>query len=369
MFKRKAPILKQDTRENYTVDVNTKMTMAIAKQSGRYSQNELEKIEGRLNEQRMDLKKDSFSLTDLGTGGGLLNEEQEDAFVRLLIDGGELMPYLSFERMTGPTKEINKIKYGTTVLRPSSIDPTSSDSNLDGRAFKEPRKSKPTTSKLTLQTIHVRAVVDIYDEVLEDNIEGARFNNSIVDLTIDKAGKDIELQMLQGDTTLSAGVSQTNDFLRMHDSLLVKATSNVHNAGSLPLDPGLIKRVQKALPTRYHRNFPNYILAVPNANYLDLQASIASRATNMGDAMLRSGGPMLNIWQTTIFPASQMPSGNALYFSPDNVIYGIQRGMRVEFERKAEEEKTVMVISMRYDYEYLDEPGIVKVTSLGEYTT
>ncbi len=117
------------------------------------------------------LRKADLAIADLSTNGGVLNPEQGAAFIRVLIKQPTLIRVCRVVEMTAPIRKINKIGFGSRILRAatSATALTQNGSNgtaLDGRA-------KPTTSQIQLQTKEQIAEVRIPYDVMEDNIERA----------------------------------------------------------------------------------------------------------------------------------------------------------------------------------------------------
>ena len=95
------------------------------------------------------LRKADLAIADLSTNGGVLNPEQGAAFIRVLIKQPTLIRVCRVVEMTAPIRKINKIGFGSRILRAatSATALTASGSNgtaLDGRA-------KPTTSQIQLR--------------------------------------------------------------------------------------------------------------------------------------------------------------------------------------------------------------------------
>ena len=133
----------------------------------------------------------------------MLNPEQGAAFIRVLIKQPTLIRVCRVVEMIAPIRKINKIGFGSRILRAatSATALTASGSNgtaLDGRA-------KPTTSQIQLTTKEQIAEVRIPYDVMEDNIERATtaqnelpntgpagLRQTIIDLIAERAALDME---------------------------------------------------------------------------------------------------------------------------------------------------------------------------------
>ena len=101
------------------------------------------------------LRKADLAIADLQTNGGVLNPEQGAAFIRILIKQPTLIRVCRVIEMIAPIRKMNKIGFGSRILRAatSAVALTASGSNgtaLDGRAM-------PTTAQIELQTKEVIA--------------------------------------------------------------------------------------------------------------------------------------------------------------------------------------------------------------------
>ena len=149
------------------------------------------------------LRKADLAIADLQSNGGVLNPEQGAAFIRILIKQPTLIRVCRVVEMVSPERKINKIGFGSRILRAatSAVALTATGSNgtaLDGRA-------KPTTSQIQLNTKEQIAEVRIPYDVMEDNIERATtaqnelpntgpagLRQTIIDLIAERAALDME---------------------------------------------------------------------------------------------------------------------------------------------------------------------------------
>ncbi len=63
------------------------------------------------------LRKADLAIADLSTNGGVLNPEQGAAFIRVLIKQPTLIRVCRVVEMTAPIRKINKIGFGSRILR------------------------------------------------------------------------------------------------------------------------------------------------------------------------------------------------------------------------------------------------------------
>ena len=129
------------------------------------------------------LQKGDISVSDLVSNGGLLNPEQTNKFVRTIIDAPTILNEIRTVQMNSPKLEINKIGFGTRILKPAPAS---------GTALAAADRSKPTTSKVTLDTSEVIAEVHVPYDVLEDNIERGNLEDTIMFQIAERTALDLE---------------------------------------------------------------------------------------------------------------------------------------------------------------------------------
>lgn len=300
-----------------------------------------------VDEQQELSQKASLALSDLNTAGGL-TPEQTDRFIRTMIKQPTILNEARRVDMNSPEKEINKIKFGDRIFYAAS----------EATAPTAGEQSKPGLSKVTLQTKEVIAEVPINDSVLEDNIEREDLQNTIVDLMAVAAARDFEELAILGDT------GSGDSYLALFDGLLEMSSSHTVDAAGAKPSPSLFNDVVKAMPVQYLRNRRDFRFYVPNSVEDDYRLALASRGTGMGDAMLSSDQD-IPVFGSLLRGASLMPASNMIYTNPQNIIFGIQRDVRVEMERKASQRLTNIVMTARIALEYEEEDAVVKVINIG----
>lgn len=311
------------------------------------------------------LKKADLALSDLINDGGYMQPEQSSRFLRKMMDQPTLLSAVRTVPMRRPQMEINKIGFSTRMLRAAKN--TTSDNggpyDVGSRALAAADRYKPTTEQISLETSEVIAQIDLPYEVLEDNIEGGaidgtQFENTILDLMAERAALDLEELLINGDTTSG------DAYLALQDGVLKRATSNIVNHSNNAVSPELFANAIKALPTKYHRLLGQYKFYVPTTKEIDYRMQVAQRQTSLGDATLTGTAPVavLGVGMTS---ASEMPVTNMLLTIPQNIIWGVQRTMRMEFFRDIEERLIKIVLTMRIATQIEEEDMVVKMTNVG----
>lgn len=312
------------------------------------------------------LAKADMALADLANGG-LMNPEQTDNFIRILSQDTNLLNDVRTIPMARPKMNVNKLDLASRALRIANQGLISSPrSGEEGtRALARADRVKVTTSKVELDTFEVIAEVNLPYEVLEDNIEGGdidntRFQQTVLDKLAERIRIDIEDGMLNGDT------GSGDPFLAERDGVLALTTSNVVNNSGAALDAVTFNEMVQTLPDKFKRVINRYKFYTSHNKRLQYMMQVAQRQTGLGDAVL-VGGDSQNFapFGIPLVGAASMPSSQALMIDPSNILFGVQRNMRLEFDRDTRERVLIMVFTMRYDFKLEQEDMSVKTINIG----
>ena len=209
------------------------------------------------------------------------------------------------------------------------------------------------------------AEVNLPYEVLEDNIEGGaidntRFQATVLDKLAERIRIDIEDVMINGDT------GSGDAFLAERDGVLKLTTSNVVNNSGAALDAVTFNEMVQTLPDKFKRVIQRYKFYVAHNKALQYMMQVAQRQTGLGDAVL-VGGQGVNFapFGIPMTGVASMPSAQALMIDPSNILFGVQRNMRLEFAKDTRERVLIMVFTMRFDFKLEQEDMVVKATNIG----
>ena len=309
------------------------------------------------------VKKADLALADLVADGGLLNPMQQDTFIRNLIDAPTILREVRTVPMTAPTMKINKIGFGSRILRPapqtggSGTGDTGADP-IEPRHLAIADRAKTDLGQVQLDTVELIAEVHIPDEVLEDNIERGNLANTILQLIAERAALDLEELIIQGDT------ASGDTYLALLDGILKLSTSNVVDAGGSPIAVSTFNDMKKAMPTRFRRN----LAAMRYYNSMDVESDyrvqVASRGTDLGDAVLTGMAP-LPVLGVPLRGVALMPNANGLLINPQNIIWGVQRNVRIERDRDIRARAWIIVLTLRVAMNIEEVDAVTKLINLG----
>ncbi len=297
-----------------------------------------------------------MALADL-TNNGLLNPEQQDSFIRSLIDQPTILRDVRVVPMSSPSMNVNKIKFGSRILKAATQAGGQNDGGDNDRHLNEADRITPDLSQVQLNTSEVIAEINLHDEVLEDNIERGDLQQTILALIAERAALDLEELLISGDT------ASGDTFLALQDGILKLATSNVVDAAGGAVSVDIFNRAKKALPTRYRRNLAAMRFYTSMDVESDYRVQVASRGTGLGDAVLTGSAP-LPVLGVPMRPAALMPNANIVLTNPQNIIWGIQRNIRIERARDVRARSWIIVLTARIAIEMEEETAVTKVTNL-----
>jgi hypothetical protein len=277
-----------------------------------------------VEENKAILEKADLALSDLTTGGGLLVPAQAQKFIRILIDEAKIMKMATVTPMKSHTQEINKIKFGSRILRAAA----------ENIALAEADRAKPTTSKVSLVAKLMKAQVNLSYEVLEDSIEQDTLKQTIMQLMGEAIARDMDELLVRGDTTSS------DTYLAQLDGLLRSSVSNVVNAGTVPLTKSILRDMLKAMPSPFLRDKSSLRFLTSVDAEIDYRDSLSNRMTATGDKALDgatpcgySGIPVLDV---PLFPENLGGATNEtdiLLTDPKNINVGIWRQIQLETDK------------------------------------
>lgn len=305
------------------------------------------------------IKKADIALSDLASGGGLLNPEQTDSFIRVLIDSPTVINQARVVTMNAPQRKINKIGFGSRILRAAT----------SATALNASDRVKPDLSQISLNTKEVIAEVNIPYDVLEDNIEGGNIggalqqgagglHDTIVQLIAERASLDFEELGLLGDT------ASGDSYLALVDGWIKRSTAHVVNAGGATINKNILKAGVKAMPDKYLRNRASLTHFVSVDNETEYRDTYASRQTALGDAQLQGTNP-LYAFGSQVTGVPLMPGSKGLFTNPLNLLFGIQRRINIEYDKDIRSRMFIVVLTARVDFQIEETDAVVAYTNIG----
>lgn len=307
------------------------------------------------------LEKADVALSDLTSGGGVLNTEQSRSFMRKLVDQPTMLKECRKVGMNSPTKQINKIGFGSRILK----------AGVSGEALSSGNRSKPTFTKIEMTAKEVKAEVRIPYDVMEDNLERATAANNeasntgpgglrqtILDMIAERAALDIEELCLLGDT------SSGDDYLALFDGWLelAKDNGNIYDHGGAAISKTAFKEAKKALPTKYLRDIKAMRHYVSHNQETDYRDTLADRPN--GDKYIEGVGDVV-AYGAPVRPVALMPNANGMFTNPLNLIFGVWRQISLEFDKDITTGVYIIVLTARLCVQIEEAEATVRTNNLG----
>ena len=234
-----------------------------------------------------ELLEKTLETADFGSGGHL-NPEQQDEFVRLTRVFSTLLERVRFVRMKQPRMDIDKMHIGEPVT-------VSTDENTDPGVL-----SKPKFNKVELSAKKVKSAWNITTEVLQANIEGDAFEQTLFSQMVRRISHDLEALAVSGDTTI-VGADPTAALLVRLDGW-VKQSDSAHivDADGLNIDKEIFSQMLRDMPKQF-RNDPDLRWIMSDTLVQDWLSLLSERADSVGVGALQGenvkpfGIPILSV--------------------------------------------------------------------------
>jgi len=300
------------------------------------------------------LEKADLAVSDLTTDGGNLLPAQFKEFLKRQILRAKLSRLITRRPLNSYTQELDSVWFGDQVLHPKT----------DGEALTKAQRSKPNLGRETWNAKLFGAEVRLTRGVLEDNVEGKSFEQTIRAQLMPAIGRDMEKVMIQGDTT------SADPLLAQLDGVLAQATSHNVAGGSTRLTRAILKSTVRAMPEEYDdEGDPIFFTSKPAQH--DYSDSLAARGTALGDKNITDDATPLykgdKVEKIPLFPKTQgvgLDETSVLYTHPKNIMQGIWRKMLLETDKDVSAGVLIIVVTMRFDVRFMVEDAVVKTTAI-----
>jgi HK97 family phage major capsid protein len=308
-------------------------------------------------EELLEKAVDTEALAD----GGLLSTQQTDRYISLVVDQSAMLREARVVRMRGPVGELDKIATTGRV------------SQLKTEGIAPETLAAPAFSKVNLASVEVITPFEITFEALEDSIEQGNLENTIIEAMSRQTATDLEELAILGDTeSLDAYLKGLDGWRKLADG------GHPVNLAGATLDKDGLGAMYKALPDKYKRNHGDLRFYFAPAAIQAWNDSFADRPTAAGDAALSAGiaPPYMGV---PLVPVPLIPTdleavppyqGTGDYsfgmLTPrDNLIFGIQRRVRIDRDRDVLRGVNVYVISTRIAVAFEEADAVVVGVNVG----
>lgn len=307
------------------------------------------------------LSRADLTVAQLDTNGGLLQPEQSKQFIDMILDQPTILPQARVIRMAAPEQWINRMGFGSRILRAARTAGSAQDDGDNARYMRAADRAAPTTAQIQLNTSELIAEVRIPYEVLEDNIEGASMEAHIMRLIAERVALDLEEWSLWADT------GSVDAFLALQDGWMSRATSHVADNLSSGVSPDLFVNALLALPQKYMKYLPQMRGFISVANTIRYRQRVSQRQTGYGDSAMQQEIPLfasgLRLEGAPMLAADNVGASGLVTF-PKNLLFGIQRDVKVETDKDIRSREYIIVVTLRAALQIDDPDAVVKLENI-----
>lgn len=308
------------------------------------------------------IKRADLAIADLDTNGGLLQPEQSRQFIDMILDEPTMLPQARVIRMNAPEVWINRIGFGSRILRAARQAGSAQDDGDNARYMRAADRAKPVTSQIQLTDSELIAEVRIPYEALEDNIEGQSLEAHIMRLIAQQVALDLEEWALWADKTTVGDA-----MMALQDGWMVRATSHVADNLGAGISPDLIANALLALPQKYLKYLPRMRGFISVANTIRYRQKVSQRQTGYGDSAMQDTIPLfasgLKLEGAPMLAADGTGTKGLVTF-PQNLIFGIRRDIMVETDKDIRSREYIVVVTLRAGLQIDDADALVKLENI-----
>lgn len=316
------------------------------------------------------LKKADLAIADINEQGSL-TIEQSNRFIRKLIEAPTLLRVCRTIAMSAPSRRINKIGFGTRIMRAANQGTYVGGVAQDDRALAAADRSAPQFDKIELHTKEIMAEVRLPYELLEDNIEGGNINfggatqvsggapnggimNTILDLIAERSAIDMEELCLLGDT------GSGDAYLALVDGWLKRSQEvNSVDFGAQSITRKLFKIGLQTLEPKYKRNIASLRHFLSHNQITEYSDTLAGRETALGDSKHQQGNAPVYGAGIKCEAVALMPETQGIMCDPKNLLFGIQRNLSLEIDKDIRAREFVVVLTARVDVQIEETEAVV----------
>lgn len=279
--------------------------------------------------------------------------DEATAFIDYVVDQSVLLKKIRTVQMKARTQNIDKIGLGGKVL-------------VKGVAGTDPGDTVSISGPTQVQLVssEVIGIVSVGDDALEDNIEGEAFLQHLLKMIAASAANELEQAAIHGDTS----VSDTGILDRWDGWYKLAKAAGAHVKDAMDdsdrywpgTDGGKATKLLKSLPSKYRQDTRNLAWLLNSDLYLDYNEMLAAKGygeafasiTGVRDLPLRGiqnvQVPLMKTDMAFTHGATPYTDGTIVMLTDlRNLIFGIQRDIRIEPFRQPRKRATDYVLTMR----------------------
>jgi HK97 family phage major capsid protein len=303
----------------------------------------------------------AFTTSDIASAG-VLNPEQANRFIRDVQKSTVMIKECRVVPMNSPKRDFDKIGFG------SRISQKATEATAPGTT------SEPTTSQVELSTEEYIAAVDLSYSSLEDNIERAQLEQTVMELIAEQVGLDIEELAIRADADGATG----DAFLDSLDGWFELAGHTVNHSNAAFSFATVFKNAYDQLPKKYlkqkglwrfyvdedvHSLFQDEVM---QGKYVTANAGWIT--ADKDNVLSFKGVPVIGVPQISLAEGStgtpSVATSPMLLAHPQNLVWGVQRKVTVETWRNRRSRTLEITVTYRVDFKIEETDAVVKTTNI-----
>ncbi|WP_461369117.1 phage major capsid protein [Candidatus Darwinibacter acetoxidans] len=331
------------------------------------------------------LQKLDSALKNVGVdtlGQGILAPQKFDRFVRAMQIRTKILPEARFIRMESQITDIDRVGFVGRVIT-QAVAPNPPANSLSGAVedtVGTETSVAPVFGTQVLRAVELRAMTGISDRALRRNIERGDFENTLVDLFGEAAGRDFEEFAILSDANNTA-----DPLLSLMNGWATGAANRVYGVQGAnqaaefdPTDPeSIFEALLDALPKQYLQNRAEWRFYVPYEIENKYRDVLRQRGTALGDAaqighegLKYKGIPIVEV---PMLERANVVAGGADFSGgvgricmlqhPDNMVWGVFHQVSIERDRDIRNRRTDFVLTIEADAGY-ENPNAAAVAFL-----
>jgi len=322
---------------------------------------------------RLDSAFKAITIGDLDEG--ILQPAKFDRFVQAMQHRTMILGDARFIAMESHQVDIDRVGFVGRILK----------AGLDGdggsRDLSEGEHVKPSFWTNKLNAKELQAITGIKDAALRRNIERGNFEDTLIDLFGEAAGRDMEEWFVLGNTDIDWAEDAV---LSLIDGWAKRAANKIYGVGaSQDFDPNgdnwpenMFEAMLTAVPKQYLQNRAEWRIYVDWATENAYRNLLKARSTELGDRGWTQGQAIpykgLAIQYVPMMERSKAVGTDggagriAMLQHPDNMAWGIFQEVTIERDRIPKSRRTDFVLTLEGDADYEDENAAVTAFIEGE---
>lgn len=316
---------------------------------------------------KLDSALKTITVPDLGKS--VLVAEQFDRFIQSMQARTTILNEARFIRMGSHTTHVDRVGFVGRVLRSGGAVTAGVQGD---RVLAEAEFAKPQFDTNILVARELQAVCSIKDTALRRNIERVGFENTLVGLFGEAAGRDMEEYALLADTAIA---HTEDDVLSLTNGWVRLSKNRVFGGGGAAADfdpahadypENMFQAMLVALPKQFLQNRSDWRFYV-NFEVEDAYRNLLKkRGTALGDQAQTTDQPVRYKGIPVVYAPlvsrsrakdvlKRLPGRVAMLSHPDNLAWGVFHEVTVEPERHAKGRLTEFVLTVEADSHFEDE--------------